>query len=225
MLPGAFCGLVSLETLDLSKNKLATIPQLLPVKPSLKYLSLEENRLQHVPVDYFRGFEVLRNVYIGYNELYSLPNMGYVGHSLRLFAIDGNKLQTLDGRLTGGLEMTILEDLDVQNNEISHFDVTILQQMPRIHVLNLAGNQLQHMADPTAYLHSLNAGLRLRLNLDLNPLTCDKGLAWLLVLAEEEKLDGGVRNRVLCHRPTCLKGRDVMSLSKYVELTISYDNV
>ena len=77
-------------------------------------------------------------------------------------------------------------------------------------------NQLQHMADPTAYLHPLNvSGRLLYLILNLNPMTCDQGLSWQLVLAEEGRIDKNFGRQVKCHRPFCFKGRDVMSLSKY----------
>ena len=219
---GAFCGPERLETLDLSRNNLAMAPDLLPVKSSLEYLKLEKNIIQHFPADYFDGFEVLHSVNIGHNQLHSAPNMGYVGHCLRVFAVAGNKLETLDGGLTGGLNMTIMEYLNVRNNKIRHFNVSILAQMPRITYLDLATNQLENMADPTAYLLSTSREWPLALNLYLNPLVCDRGLSWLLVLAENDNsTDDCVCNQPGCHRPHCVKGMDIMILSEYAKIAIS----
>ena len=223
---GAFCGLGSLKTLDLSNNNIATAPELLPVKSSLKYLKLEKNIIQHFPSDYFEGFEVLHSVNIGYNQLHFAPNMGYVGHSLQLFTIDGNKLKKLDDRLTGGLNMSILQYLNVRNNEIRHFDVTIITQLPRIVHIDLVANQLQHMADPTVCLLSSSREWPLILDLYLNPLICDKGLSWLLVLAENDNsTDDCVCNQPVCHRPHCVKGRDIMIPSEYAKIAISRGDI
>ena len=211
--PGAFCGLNSLQELDLSNNKLTTAPELLPVKPTLQYLKLRNNKIHYFPADYFDGFDVLKKVDIRQNEMYSVPNVGYVGHSLKVLAINQNKLKTLDDRLTGGLTMTVLEMLRVYENEIQHVDVAILAQMPKLNHLDLSENQLHHFADPTAYLRP-NHGRPISLILHLNPLTCDKALSWVLVFAKQQMIENRLGNQVECHQPPCLKGRDVMSLSK-----------
>ena len=213
MEPGAFCGLKNLAELDLSSNKLTTSSELLPVKSTLLNLKLRNNKIHYFPADYFDGFDVLEKVNIEKDRLYSAPHVGYVGHSLLLLVINHNKLKTLDGRLTGGLTMTVLAMLRVYENEIQHVNVAILAQLPKLNHLDSGENQLRHFADPTAYLRP-NHGRSMSLILHLNPLTCNKALPWVLVLAEQELIENGPGNQVECHQPTCLKGRDVMSLSK-----------
>ena len=172
--------------------------------------------IQYFPSNYFEGFLVLQAVNLDYNGLYSAPNIGNIGHSLKIFAITNNKLREMDNKLTGGLNMTVLKDIRAQNNEIQYFEVAILAQMPKLDFLHLGENRLQHMDDPTVYLHPLNvAGWPLALVLHLNSLTCDKRLSWLLTLAKQGRMEENLGNQVECHRPLCLKGRDVMSLSKY----------
>ena len=168
---GAFCGLRSLEELDLSNDKLTTAPELLPVKPTLQKLRLGNNEIQNFPSDYFDGFNILQKVDITNNALYS-------GHSLKILAINHNKLKTLDEKLTGGLNMTVLNRLTVRGNEIQHINVAILGQMPKLTYFGLSENQLRHLADPSVYLRH---GQTSDLSLHLNPLTCDKGLSWLLL--------------------------------------------
>ena len=190
MEPGAFCGLKGLRELDLSNNKLANAPELLPVKPTLKTLKLGENMIQYFPSNYFEGFLVLQAVNLDYNGLYSASNIGNIGHSLKIFAITNNKLREMDNKLTGGLNMTVLKNIRAQNNEIQYFEVAILAQMPKLDFLHLGENRLQHMDDPTVYLHPLNvAGWPLALVLHLNPLNCDKRLSWLLTLAKQGRME------------------------------------
>ena len=211
--PGTFCGLRSLEELNLSNNKLTNAPELLPVKPTLQRLKLGKNKIQHFCSDYFTGFEVLQKVNIGHNLLYSVPNMGHVGNSLRVLEMSLNKIKTLDENLTGGLDMTALNMLQARGNEIHYISVAIFAQMPKLNFLSLGENQLRHFADSTAYLQAI-PGWPMELILTLNPLTCDKALSWLLVLVEKDIIVNRVGNQVECHEPPCLKGRDVMSLSK-----------
>ena len=193
-----------------------SVPELLPVKPTLKILASGGNKIQYFPYHYFRGFQVLVMLNIAQNEIFSAPNTGYIGHSLKIFNIANNELTILDNRLTGGKNMTALENLWVQNNEIQHFDVAILIQMPILNDLNLANILLQHIADPTVYLHPLNvSGWPLILILNFNPLTCDKELSWLSILARQGRIESNIVNQAAkCHRPLCMKDRGVMSLCK-----------
>ena len=194
---------------------LTSAPELLPVKQTLL---LGENKIQHFPYHYFDAFEVLTVVNIANNEIYSTPNIGYIRHSLLVFDISNNSLNTLDNRQTGGMNMTVLENLMAQNNEIKHFEVAILTRMPRLTFLDLGGNLLQHMPDPTAYLHPLNGdGKPLILILNHNPLTCDKGLSWLVVLAQQGRMHPNAGSQAECYSPLCLKGRNIMNLCKYDE--------
>ena len=184
MQPGAFCGLRSLEELNLSKNKLTTVSELLPVKPMLRNLNLGNNEIQHFPSDYFDGFEFLEKINIEKNGLHSVPNVGYDGHSLEVLVMNSNNLKTLEGRLTGGLTMAVLEMLLLDRNKIQHVNIAVFAQMPKLNHLDLSENQLQHLADPIVYLHP-NHDWSIVLILHLNPLTCDKALSWVLVLAEQ----------------------------------------
>ena len=199
--------------------------ELLPVKPTLKILALGGNEIQYFPFHYFRGFQALVMLNIAQNEIFSAPNTGYIGHSLKIFNIANNKLKILDNRLTGGKNMTALENLWVQNNEIRHFDVSTLIQMPVLNDLNLVNNHLQHIADPTVYLHPLNvSGWPLILTLDFNPPTCAKEISWLIILAKQGRIEDTIVNReAKCHRQLCMKDRGVMSLCKYGENVKSFD--
>uniref|UniRef100_UPI00358E3F65 podocan n=1 Tax=Myxine glutinosa TaxID=7769 RepID=UPI00358E3F65 len=65
--PNAWNGLHSLQVLDLSHNSLTEIPAKLP--PSLEYLHLENNYINHIPNTAFQQTPKLRGIYMRYNRL------------------------------------------------------------------------------------------------------------------------------------------------------------
>ena len=213
--PGAFCGLENLEEIDLSKNKLTTPPELLPVKGTLHTLFLAENKIDSFPLTYFDGFEILRYVDIANNELYSVPNLGDIGHCLEVFSIDHNRVKSLDG-MTGGMNMTRLRKLNARNNTIDHFNTSIVTLMANLIALDLRQNQLRYLADPTPYINPSDSEMYLLLLLRFNPWTCDENLDWMPKITMLKK---GTVVRVYdaqCHQPWCLKDRFIRNLGKYL---------
>ncbi|KAM9098793.1 extracellular matrix protein 2 isoform 3-T3 [Sarcophilus harrisii] len=137
----------NLESIDLSYNKLYHVPSYLPksllhlvlvgnrieripgyvfghMKPGLEYLYLSFNRLSDSgihPVSFYGAYHSLREIFLDYNELKSIPCGISRMTSLRLLRLNNNKIRRLRRERICGVENrdSRLEHLHLENNYIS----------------------------------------------------------------------------------------------------------
>ncbi|XP_027691690.1 extracellular matrix protein 2 isoform X2 [Vombatus ursinus] len=137
----------NLESIDLSYNKLYHVPSYLPksllhlvlvgnqiervpgyvfghMKPGLEYLYLSFNQLNDDgihPVSFYGAYHSLREIFLDYNELKSIPCGISRMTSLRLLRLNNNKIRRLRQQRICGTENrdSPLEHLHLENNYIS----------------------------------------------------------------------------------------------------------
>ncbi|XP_074140677.1 extracellular matrix protein 2 isoform X2 [Sminthopsis crassicaudata] len=137
----------NLESIDLSYNKLYHVPSYLPksllhlvlvgnrieripgyvfghMKPGLEYLYLSFNQLNDGgihPVSFYGAYHSLREIFLDYNELKSIPCGISRMTSLRLLRLNNNKIRRLRQERICGSENrdSRLEHLHLENNYIS----------------------------------------------------------------------------------------------------------
>ena len=84
----AFCGLNGISSIMLECNKLELPPDLTPVKPNLRKLSLMSDFIKWFPNNYFRGFSRLRFIDLADNKLAFVPNLNWPGVRESLLALN-----------------------------------------------------------------------------------------------------------------------------------------
>ena len=196
----AFGGLKAVERLLMYGNDIKHIPNIDPLKPTLKELQLQRNKISEIDENYFKGFGKLEDIFLDNNLLTLLPNLSWLGATLYSIRFDDNQVVSLDGLILGG-HYPKLFIVSAINNNLTYFDPKCLLIMPTLVVINLAGNRLVHMDD---FRHFFNG----RIILTDNPWVCDHNLSWM------RDLDRHQHQQVLCYSPWCLSGRDIASLGK-----------
>ena len=198
----SFCGLKNLQILKLDYNKLHTMPELSPIKPTLQKLYLSENQLVRFPNDYFKGFLQLRVLLVNDNHLEAAPSISWLTSTLELLSLENNCITSIAG-LYSKTPFQKLSSLYLQDNEINDIDIRILSKMPMLNYLRLDGNRIRHIDDYRPYL------ARTRINLSLNPFHCDIKMAWMSTVAMNQVM------KPTCETPWCIKGKVMPRMSKY----------
>ncbi|XP_052397287.1 podocan-like [Carassius gibelio] len=146
----AFRKLRILETLDLSGNKLQTLPLGLP--KSLRVLKVKDNQMDEVPEGALMGMSSLRELYLTNNHL--KLNSIYQGawqelSALTTLDLSGNMLSHIPSDLPESLEF-----LHLQNNRISSVSATAFLNTPNIKGIFLRFNRLSvHSVSEESFSH------------------------------------------------------------------------
>jgi hypothetical protein len=165
---GAFNGLTKLNYLGMSFNQISEIiPRTFENMSSLVILDLAYNRLEHLEIDAFCGMVNLEDInldgnklqYVHPDMLVGLPNFKYLGlavnpdlqipidrqfinsHSLLLLDVSDCNVRSVSVETFANV--SALERLDLQQNNLSSVDINILKVLPKLSTLRLHGNPLQ----------------------------------------------------------------------------------
>lgn len=169
---------------DLSRNKLAEVPEECTYFPSLEKLILYHNSIKSIP-DSLRCLQSLQFLDLSRNQLTYIPSCVCQLSQLQSLVINNNKLVSLPEEIG---ELTNLMQLDVSCNEIAHLPVQI-GDLANLRTLNLRRNHLQEVPVELTYLQlntlelssnrltNLPVELRfmvtlVELHLEENPLSC-----------------------------------------------------
>ena len=110
--------LTGLQTLDLSRNKIATLsPNAINDLRNLVSLHLSDNMLTSIETIHFLGLEKLRNLNIDGNEIENLTIANFVEcRSVELLDLSDNRLSLIPGQAFIGLASLKVSDKYVFNN-------------------------------------------------------------------------------------------------------------
>ncbi|XP_038612905.1 lumican [Tachyglossus aculeatus] len=117
---GVFRGLKLLEYLDLSFNQLTKLPTGLPA--SIMMLYFDNNKINNIPDEYFKGFNALQHLRFSHNELSDagIPGNTFNISSLIELDLSYNKLKSIP-TVNQNLENYYLEVNEIETVAVSSF--------------------------------------------------------------------------------------------------------
>nr|CAD7392668.1 unnamed protein product [Timema cristinae] len=143
----ALLGLTSLRVLNLSSNRLETLPEgLFSSSKELREIYLQNNSLYELARGLFRRLEQLLVLDLADNQLSSshVDDGTFVG-LIRLIVLNlsHNALTRIDARTFK--DLFFLQILDLRNNSIGYIEDNAFLALYNLHTLNLADNRLHHI--------------------------------------------------------------------------------
>uniref|UniRef100_A0A7S1KLM5 Disease resistance R13L4/SHOC-2-like LRR domain-containing protein n=1 Tax=Percolomonas cosmopolitus TaxID=63605 RepID=A0A7S1KLM5_9EUKA len=142
--------LAHLKRLDMSRNKLKTIPAYFSRLISLQLLRMSHNQVSSIHPDAFSGLKDLEEIQLDHNDLIQLPqNLGDLKKLARLM-LQYNKLKELP-EMIGDCP---LYHLDISNNELHAIPVT-LGQCITLHKLVFNDNLIEQNPNQLTRLSNL----------------------------------------------------------------------
>uniref|UniRef100_A0A4W3JFZ0 PH domain leucine-rich repeat-containing protein phosphatase 2 n=2 Tax=Callorhinchus milii TaxID=7868 RepID=A0A4W3JFZ0_CALMI len=151
--------------LDLSRNRLESVPDWVCDTKKLELLDVSHNLITELPMRLFSSLS-LQKLFVGHNHLQSLPNQ--VEHTpldvfdvqhnqlaelpeclflkalnLRILNVSANNLESLPPSSDTEESLSVLQELYLTGNNLTDKCVPMLTGHPRLRVLHMAYNQLQ----------------------------------------------------------------------------------
>lgn len=145
----------ALRTVDLSHNKLKTLPEAISTWSGLRTLLCEDNALASIP-QAIGSMVVLERLTLRTNSIQSLPaEVSQLG-KLRTLSLEGNKLGPALPDVFAGDLAASLEELDVSRNGLKSLapSLCFLESLRR---LKVAGNELVELPESLGSLSKLEA--------------------------------------------------------------------
>ena len=159
----------NIRSLDLSHNKLRTVPSYLGTCPVLKQLNFGANRLTNLP-DNLGNIKKLESLILSDNHINLLPQSFANLANLRTLVLSGNVMTTFPLQVCGlkhlelldlsknkiqeipdGVENLQVSELNLNQNQVSKISESIAQ-CPRLKVLRLEENCLKATSIPIKLL-------------------------------------------------------------------------
>nr|XP_023696336.1 leucine-rich repeat-containing G-protein coupled receptor 5-like [Paramormyrops kingsleyae] len=138
-----FDGLQNLETLDLNYNSLVDFPVAVKALTNLKELAFHSNNIRSIPEQAFVGNPSLLTIYFYNNPIQSIGKSAFqLLPELRTLSLNGATEITEFPDLTGTMS---LESLTITGARISSLPSTLCNQLPKLKVLDLSYNLIQHL--------------------------------------------------------------------------------
>ncbi|KAK2575471.1 hypothetical protein KPH14_011202 [Odynerus spinipes] len=144
-LPGSLHGLMALEILDLSFNKLNILsPETLSSLSSLLELRLVRNRIRELREGAFDGLPRLSLIDLEHNDLRVIERSAIRGlPDLQAIRLGKNRIQTIPSGAFS--ELPLLQSAELQENRIQEIDDNAFANVPHLLFLNLSHNHLSSL--------------------------------------------------------------------------------
>ncbi|XP_076162083.1 leucine-rich repeat-containing protein 40 isoform X2 [Ptiloglossa arizonensis] len=139
-------------TVDLSRNKLSILPEQLSIIAKVGDLKLASNQLTHIPEWIGEKYEYLQVLDLSKNFLQSLPSSLGLLKYLQEINISFNRYKEIPGSV---YNVTSLEICIANDNLISEIDVSSLQKLKKLAVLNFANNNIGYVPPELGNLKNL----------------------------------------------------------------------
>ena len=180
------------------------MPELTPVKLTLRKLYLSENELLRFPYNYFEGFIQLELLNVAHNHLVAIPPLGWITSTLIFLNLRDNNITSLDS-MSVKTPFKKLHTVELHENKIHEFDVRMLRKMPKLTYLLLSGNCIQQIDDYQCFYIYRHG----RISISPNPFHCNTKMAWI------SNTTYTFTDEPTCATPWCLKGRLMLGMSEY----------
>ncbi|XP_065190284.1 uncharacterized protein LOC135821148 isoform X2 [Sycon ciliatum] len=165
----AFNTLPNLQTLDLTNNKFATLPEdvFQPLKKTLTGIKIAQSRIQMLPPKLFHGLAKLGYLNLEQNMILSLPaNLFQNLPILHTVLLQKNNITRLPEDLLQPINGT-LALLNLEQNMILSLPANLFQNLAQLHTVFLQKNNITRL--PEDLLQPINGTLT-KLDLSNNPL-------------------------------------------------------
>ncbi|XP_017770923.1 PREDICTED: chaoptin isoform X2 [Nicrophorus vespilloides] len=141
----SFKSLVNLQDLDLSNNRLKSMPDTcFHFLKKLRKLDLQDNVIEEVHKGTFQGdiHSNLEEIYLSFNQIKSIQQHTFVDlSSLEQLHLDDNVIVNLERRSFMNLEN--LKRLNLKGNDINTISYEAFQNLPELEDLDLAYNEMK----------------------------------------------------------------------------------
>ena len=141
-----------IEVLNISKNKLSTVPRAISHLRKLKIFDAYHNQLQSLP-ETIANCTHLQELDLSHNRLSTLPAGFGTLHQLRILKLGHNHFENIPHEV-GDLES--LRQLDLPGNKLWHLPGT-MGNLSNLHLLNLGHNLFEQLPISICQLQQLEA--------------------------------------------------------------------
>ena len=139
--PSCFKRLEGIQMIDMSRNKLVSLPEsLFRGLTSLRTVLLGKNNISFIKPNLYQGLNNIKRIYLDHNNLSSIPTGLFNSlNTLEVLRLDSNKITSLEESLFP--RSSALRQLFLQNNSLSSIPSWIFR-LRKIEVIDLSSNGL-----------------------------------------------------------------------------------
>ena len=139
--PSCFQRLEGIQMIDMSRNKLVSLPEsLFQGLTSLRTILLGKNNIPFIKPNLFQGLNNIKRIQLEHNNLSSIPPGLFNSlNTLEVLRLDSNKITSIEESLFP--RSSALQQLSLQNNSLSSIPSWIFR-LSKIEVIDLSSNGL-----------------------------------------------------------------------------------